>query len=81
MQPFLLHLNYMKKRFSHSKAEWTESREEEYRKYCDEILFNKKLELIIKGNGIYLKSENKEVILLKVDKPKSMWFEIWLKLK
>jgi hypothetical protein len=71
----------MKKRSSLSKAQWSHSREEQYRKFCDEILFKKHVELSIRDDQVYLKSENQETFLLKIDKKKSLWYEIWLKLK
>ncbi|NNV58024.1 hypothetical protein [Limnovirga soli] len=71
----------MKKRSSLDKAQWTNTREEQYRKACDEILFVINSELIIKTDKVYLKTENHEIFLLKIDKSKSMWYELWLILK
>ena len=77
----ILDRNFMKKRASLDKAHWTNTREEQYRNDCDEILFVINSELIIKTDIVYLKSENQETFLLKIDKSKSMWYDIWLKLK
>lgn len=69
------------KRASVSKANWSEIRESDYNEYCDQILFDKKLQLVINDNEVYIKSDNEEIFLLKISKPKSMWYEIWLQLK
>ena len=71
----------MRKRFSTYKAEWSNNREEDYYKKCDEILFRLRYELSFNGNEVYLKSEKQTELLLRVDKDKSKWYEIWLKLK
>ena len=71
----------MKKRSSINKAEWSYTREEEYRKECEAILLKTNSELIFSGDEIYLKSETQQIFLLKIDKSKSKWYETWLKLK
>lgn len=71
----------LKKRSSIYKAEWSNTREGHYRKKCDEIIFRKKLELIITGDQVYLNAVNEKSLLAKIDKPGAMWYEIWVKLK
>jgi len=71
----------MKRRSSLYKAQWTLSKEEEYRKSCDELLYGTHFKLDIRGNKVYMKSEDEESFLLEIDKSKAMWFQIWLKLK
>jgi len=71
----------MKKRHSLYKAEWSEAREEQYQKDCKDILLNNGQELLFDNNKVYLKSGKKKSLLMHVDKPQSMWYEIWLKLK
>lgn len=71
----------MKKRHSLYKAEWSKTREEEYRKDCEDILLKKAQEILLDDNKVYLKSSEGKSLLMHVDKPKSIWYEIWLKLK
>jgi hypothetical protein len=71
----------MKIRHSLDKAKWSNTREEQYQKYCDEILFGTNSKIVINEDNVYLKFEDMETLLLKIDKSKSMWYEIWLKLK
>jgi hypothetical protein len=71
----------MKKRHSLDKAEWSETREQLYQKDCEDILLNNGQVLLFDDNKVYLKSGEEKALLMHVDKPKSMWYEIWLKLK
>ena len=71
----------MKRRFSVKKAEWSEIRERDYQKYCDNILYRNKLQLRIDGDKVYLLLPDKEALLVKIDNGNKMWYEIWLKLK
>jgi hypothetical protein len=59
----------------------TRLNEKKYRKDCEDILLNNRQELLFDDNKVYLKSSEEKVLLMLVDKPKSMWYEIWLKLK
>ncbi len=69
------------KRAPVNKANWSETREISYKAYCDQILFKRKLELIVEGNSVYLNSGERQKLLLEITKPKAMWYETWLKLK
>ena len=71
----------MKKRYSLEKAEWSETREKQYQQDCENMLLNNGQELLFDENKVYLKSGKEKILLMHVDKPKSMWYEIWLKLK
>ena len=71
----------MKVRSSLGKAKWTHTREEWYKKECEEILFKTKSKLFIEDERVYLMSYTKKEFLLEIDNPKSKWFQIWLKLK
>jgi hypothetical protein len=71
----------MKTRSSLSKANWSETREAYYHKDCDELLFDRKLEIAIIGIEVYLKPEGGEKLLLQIRKPKAMWYETWFRLK
>jgi hypothetical protein len=64
-----------------NKAKWFETREISYKEYCDQIIFAKKIELVFRGNEVYLKSKVDERLLLDISKPKAMWYEIWLQLR
>ncbi len=71
----------MKIRSSLAKAKWTDTREEDYQRECEEILFKKKSKVIIDNEDVYVVIDNQKDFLLKIKKQKSKWFEIWLKLK
>lgn len=71
----------MKKRFTIHKAGWTNTREEQYRKDCDKLLSGINAKLLIRKDKVYLQYENREILFLEIGRPKSMWYEIWLKLK
>jgi hypothetical protein len=71
----------MPRRSSVKKAEWSGTREEHYRKECEEMLFHRNLKLHTEGDHIYLKSENFQTFLTTILKPKTLWYEIWLKLR
>ena len=71
----------MARRSSVKKTEWSANREDHYKRECQEILFNHKLQLNIEGNRVYLKSETSQILLTTILKPKTVWYETWLKLK
>lgn len=71
----------MKERESIKAAKWSNTREESYKKKCDEILFRIKSKIIIEDLEIFLLSNNQKIFLLTIDIPKSPWFRIWLKLR
>jgi hypothetical protein len=71
----------MKTRSSLNKAHWSETREKGYQEFCDQILFDKKLEIRINGDEVYLKSADEERLFMIISKPKSTWYEIWVQLK
>ena len=66
----------MKKRFSLNKAEWTINKEEQYRKDCEDILYKNGKQIFIVDNEVYLKSDESNKLLAKINKPQSMWYEI-----
>ena len=70
-----------KKRFSRSKAEWTPEREEDYYKMCNDLLYNMQQTIRIEERKVFIRVDDVETLLLEILKPKSMWYEIWLKLK
>jgi hypothetical protein len=71
----------MRRRNSLKKSHGSLTPEEWYQKQCSKILFDKRLDLKIDYDIVYLKSANEEELLLQVTKLKKMWYEIWLKLK
>ncbi len=70
----------MKKRSSLKKSEYSIDRAEWYREQCDEILYKKGIELQIDGQNVYTKANGEKIFLLEITNPKTIWFEIWLKL-
>ena len=71
----------MKVRRSVKYANLTKTREEWYKKECDEMLFRTKSKINIDDTKVFLISNNQEKLLLEIDNPRSTWFLIWLKLK
>ena len=68
-------------RKSIKSANWTKTREDLYKKDCDEILFRTKAKIIIDDDEVFTVSDNKKIYLLTIDNPKTTWFQIWLKLR
>ncbi len=71
----------MKSRFSISKAEWSEERENQYKKDCFNIAFNFGDKMRINDNTVYILKNGEEIEIEKPLKQKSFWYETWLKLK
>jgi len=71
----------MKDRSSSRKAKWSETREQDYLEACNQILFERKAELFIDEPNVYLKTDCTKDFLLTIAKPKTMWYEIWYRLK
>jgi hypothetical protein len=71
----------MVKRSSVDKANWSLTREQWYQKECDKILFDNESNIRVNDSDVYLRSTDKEELFLQITKPKTTWYEIWLKLK
>ena len=71
----------MKERQSVKFANYTNTREEWYKKECDEILFRTKSKIIIDDTKVFMETGNQEKFLLTIDNPKTTWFQIWLQLR
>jgi hypothetical protein len=71
----------MKKRASPKAAEYSIKRAEMYRQQCDEILYRDGIELQIEDRRVYVNRSGQKTLLLEITNPKTMWFEIWIKLK
>jgi hypothetical protein len=71
----------MKTRSSLRKANWSETREGHYLESCNQILFDRRMQLVIGEVEVFLLSGEQQTFLLEINKPKRMWYEIWLKLK
>jgi hypothetical protein len=71
----------MRKRASLKKADWSIKREEQYRKNCEDILYKNGKEIFIAGTEVYLVSQGIKTFFISIDKPRSMWYEVWLKLR
>lgn len=71
----------MKERQSIKFAKWTKTREEWYKKECDEILYRTKSKITIDNDEVFILTDNQKIFLLTIDDPKSTWFQIWLKLR
>ncbi len=71
----------MKERQSVKFANWSKTREEWYKKECDEILYRTKSEIILDNDTVYTLTDNHKIFLLTIANPKTKWFQIWLKLR
>ncbi len=71
----------MKERQSVKSANWTKTREEWYKKECDEILYRTTSEIILDNDTVFTLTNNHKIFLMKIDNPKTQWFQIWLKLR
>ena len=71
----------MKERQSVKFANWTKTKEEWYKKECDEILYRTKTEIILENDLVFTANNNHKIFLLTIDNPKIKWFQIWLKLR
>ena len=71
----------MKERQSVKFANWTKTREDWYKKECDEILYRTKSEIILENDLVFTVTDNHKMFLLTIDNPKAKWFQIWLKLR
>lgn len=71
----------MKERQSVKFANWTKTREEWYKKECEEILYTTKSEINLDNDLVFTVNDNHKVFLLTIDNPKTKWFQIWLKLR
>jgi len=71
----------MKERQSVKSANWTKKREEWYKKECDKILYRTTSEIILDNDTVFTLTNNHKIFLMKIDNPKTQWFQIWLKLR
>ena len=71
----------MKDRQSVKFANYTKTREEWYKKECDEILYRTKSQIIFDNDLVYTVTNNRKAFLLTIENPKTKWFQIWLKLR
>ncbi|NUU78981.1 hypothetical protein [Paenibacillus xylanilyticus] len=71
----------MRERFSIEKAEWSDTREKQYRKDCLDIVFQFGDNIKKIDDKTYLIRNRELIEILKPDKQRSFWYETWLKLK
>ena len=74
-------LKKLKKRFSVGKAEWSDSREEQYRKESQDIVFGFGDSLKMTDTAVYIIRNDEQIEIAKPHKAKTYWFESWLKIK
>jgi hypothetical protein len=71
----------MKERSSLHKANWSLTREQDYKQMCQQILFDRKEEINISENNVFLIADGKEEFLMEIEDEKTTWYKIWCKLK
>lgn len=74
-------MEILKRRYSMEKAEWSDERENQYKRDCLEIVFNFGDELTIKDDAVYLLQNGDEIEIAKPLRPKTFWNETWLELR
>ena len=63
------------------RSSWYPAKEDYFKKECNQILYQRNLQLIFNESEVYFKSEKEEGLLLIIEKPKRTWYEIWKKLR
>ncbi|KML31415.1 hypothetical protein [Priestia aryabhattai] len=71
----------LNKRFSIEKAQYLSERENDYKKYCLEIVFKFGHTLSVRDNSVYVLKDEEEIKLIQPLSSKTFWYEIWLNLK
>ncbi|MDQ0721919.1 heterodisulfide reductase subunit C [Paenibacillus sp. W4I10] len=71
----------MRKRHSTEKAEWSETRENQYHKEWKDMVFEFGDRLIEVDGTVYLKRKEVEIKVIKPLKRKTFWYETWLRIK
>lgn len=71
----------MKKRVSIEKAKWSNSREEQYKKDCLDIIAGFGDTMGIKECTALIIKNGEQIEISKPDKPKTFWYETWLEVK
>lgn len=71
----------LKRRYSIEKAEWSDERENQYKQDCLDIVFSFGDKLRTQNDTVYIMKNGKEVEIEKPVKPKTFWYETWLKLR
>jgi hypothetical protein len=71
----------LRKRASVDKAEWSDTREEQYRKDCQNIVFKFGDTFDNVDGTVYITQNDVRIEIAKPNKTKSFWYETWLKLK
>jgi hypothetical protein len=78
--PYLA-IRRMKKRASIEKAGWSKTREVWYKTECESILAARRQQIVIEEKNVVLISHEGKSILMQIEKLKTMWYDVWLRLK
>ncbi|KGE16357.1 hypothetical protein [Paenibacillus wynnii] len=71
----------MKNRFSSEKADWSDTREKQYKQYCLDIAFQFGDKLDAIECTVFLTKNNERIEIATPYKSKTFWYETWLQLK
>lgn len=71
----------MKKRSSVDKANWSDTREEQYKKDCLDIVFKFGDILETINRTVYIIKKAQRIEITKPYNPKTFWYETWTKLR
>ncbi|WP_314591297.1 hypothetical protein [Paenibacillus terrigena] len=71
----------IKQRFSVEKSEWSDARDEGYKKLSYEIVFGFGDNILIENNKVNVLKNGEKFEITKPQKSKTFWYEAWLGLK
>ena len=69
------------KRFSVEKSEWSDKREENYKKECLNIVYEFGHKMHVKEERVYIITNEMDIEVSKPLKTTSFWYETWLEIK
>ncbi|MBY0159718.1 hypothetical protein H0178_28700 [Cytobacillus firmus] len=69
------------KRFSVQKSEWSDKREEDYKKECFNIVYEFGHKLNVEDDRVFLMMSEMNIEILKPLKFGSFWYETWLEIR
>ena len=67
-----------KERFSVSKAELSDTREDSYKKYCFDISFKCSIKIEVSNEVVYFITKDEQIKLIEPDNKRNFWFQTWV---
>jgi len=69
------------KRFSVQKSEWSNKREEDYKKECFNLVYEFGHKLIVEDDRVYLMMSEMKIEISNSLKFGTFWYETWLEIR